>query len=107
MSVAMSMRVCPCAHIHTYLLSSPFCLGDSTLYTKFYNLLFFTYYNPELILLGGVHGFPLFSQLLCLFQQSWGEERAGMVGNSFERGGRTRCQRPGGEPGWRRATGFE
>lgn len=40
MSVAMSMRVCPCAHTYTYLLSSPFHLGDSTLYTKFYNLLF-------------------------------------------------------------------
>lgn len=48
---------------------------------------FFTYYNPELILLGGVHDFSLFSQLLCLFQQSWGEGRAGMVGNRlWERG---------------------
>lgn len=40
MGVVMSMCVCPCAHTYTYLLSSPFYVGDSTLYTKFYNLLF-------------------------------------------------------------------
>ena len=28
-----------------------------------------------------MHGFPLFPQLLCLFQQSWGEGRAGVVGD--------------------------
>ena len=70
--------VCPCAHTYTYLLSSPFYIGDSTLYTKFYNLLFSLITIQSSLFLGMYLASFLFSAPLSLSAElGWRKGRNG------------------------------